>query len=184
MTNENRRTPIAANVLVEIEQERFLQNQQWGGAAHDDEHAFMDWLAYITRQLQRAPTITSQREILIKIAALAVAGLESATRKSTIRGSLADYVAEQRKQRPDIKICLIAHTLAWATKLAREAGIKDGPDGIVCGPLGSLIGARVDLLILDQSFDKHLGEAWYQENVLGRLTEGAQIVRYAGPGET
>jgi len=106
------------------------------------------------------------------------------TTTPTIHGSLADYVAEQRKQRPDIKICLIAHTLAWATKLAREAGIKDGPDGIVCGPLGSLIGARVDLLILDQSFDKHLGEAWYQENVLGRLTEGAQIVRYAGPGET
>jgi hypothetical protein len=71
------------NVIRDIEQERARQNEQWGGAEHDDTHGPMDWFTFIAHQLQRAVMGHARpREILIKIAALAVAGLESDRRKN------------------------------------------------------------------------------------------------------
>lgn len=84
---------------------------------------------------------------------------------------------------PSIKICILADTLDHAERLISDGPFVKGPitkeDGVVvCGPLGALIGARVDLLILDQSFDPHIEGPWYHEVVLGRLTKEARIVRY------
>jgi hypothetical protein len=71
------------NVMQEIEQERAQQDRQWGGADHDDTHGPMDWFTFIAHQLQRAVMGRARpREVLIKITALAIAGLESAKRKN------------------------------------------------------------------------------------------------------
>ena len=74
---------MSQNVMREIEQERARQDQKWGGPEHDDAHGPMDWFTFIAHQLQRAVMGRARpREILIKIAALAVAGLESDQRKN------------------------------------------------------------------------------------------------------
>ncbi|HUY77057.1 MAG TPA: hypothetical protein VMV29_09825 [Ktedonobacterales bacterium] len=82
-----------------IDDERTHQDAQWGGPAHDDEHDPTDWLDYIEHQGEfladswellgngdfpdeepQAETNITAR--FIKIAALAVAGLESWQRKA------------------------------------------------------------------------------------------------------
>jgi len=81
------------NIFHEIEKERDRQDQQWGGPEHDDGHIFTDWFQYITDQMHKGfhdyikkmvlLSDTSEnvmRERFIKIAALAVAGIESIDR--------------------------------------------------------------------------------------------------------
>lgn len=83
------------NIFEEIKQERARQDEQWGGAEHDDGHDLHDWSTYILHQLghrTRAHSTPKEllahvgkaeaRERLIKIAALAVAAIESIDRKS------------------------------------------------------------------------------------------------------
>ena len=65
--------------------ERKRQDAQWGGPAHDDEHDAQDWASYIRRQLKRLVEVnyaeSFARERFVKIAALAVAAVETIDRK-------------------------------------------------------------------------------------------------------
>lgn len=70
----------AWRVLADVQTERARQDAQWGGADHDDEHHAVDWLIYIDKQFggaQAAMVGTEYRAHMIKIAALAVAAVES-----------------------------------------------------------------------------------------------------------
>jgi hypothetical protein len=42
---------INPRVLLALEAERVSQDQEWGGAEHDDFHSYEDWQAYILRQI-------------------------------------------------------------------------------------------------------------------------------------
>lgn len=76
-------------IVLDIFAERDRQDAQWGGPEHDDGHTAHDWLRYIGHQAQRAHDETLSddrtqlvdpehyRQRLVKIAALAVAALES-----------------------------------------------------------------------------------------------------------
>ena len=64
--------------IIEVLGERVLQDNQWGGTAHDDLHNHKDWRSYIRYQL-RADGPFEKR--LIKVAALAMAAFESNRRK-------------------------------------------------------------------------------------------------------
>lgn len=77
------REKIAAQIMVE----RYRQDRQWGGPAHDDEHNGWDWGRYITKQIRMAEVHLhalpgteidgTWRDRMIKIAALAFAAIES-----------------------------------------------------------------------------------------------------------
>lgn len=71
-------------VLQDILAERASQDAQWGGPAHDDEHFIEDWLDFIEKQTQTARVVIDyddRNKRLVKIAALAIAALESRRRK-------------------------------------------------------------------------------------------------------
>lgn len=79
-------------VLAEVNAERTRQDLQWGGPSHDDGHRYDDWRRYREKFEERVGSankfmdstsgadiekgISSQRDALVKIAALAVAQLE------------------------------------------------------------------------------------------------------------
>jgi hypothetical protein len=65
----------------EVEEERRRQDQQWGGPEHDDQHAAHRWLQFIHRQVVKQRG-SPARGFLVKIAALAIAGIESIDRKA------------------------------------------------------------------------------------------------------
>lgn len=65
----------------DIRAERARQDLQWGGPAHDDGHAVEDWCSYIGRQLYFVEVRPPVRDRLVKIAALAVAAIESLDRQ-------------------------------------------------------------------------------------------------------
>lgn len=76
-----------------IDNERRDQDRQWGGPGHDDTHVPEEWLAYIARQMSFAKTQVVHcggpqsrdavvRMRLAKIAALAVAAIESIDRRA------------------------------------------------------------------------------------------------------
>lgn len=71
-------------VFDEIHNERNEQDAQWGGESHDDGHTPFDWLNFIEHQIVRAREGSVEyaivRHRLVKIAALAVAGIESIDR--------------------------------------------------------------------------------------------------------
>jgi hypothetical protein len=63
--------------------ERHAQDEQWGGATHDDEHHPEDWMMCLRKQM-RVATDASPDVFTVamrKIAALAMAALESQIRK-------------------------------------------------------------------------------------------------------
>ena len=68
-------------VIAQVIQERRMQDRQWGGAAHDDQHSNFDWFRFIDYQWGQMNN-ENRRERLIKIAALAVAAVESLDRKT------------------------------------------------------------------------------------------------------
>jgi len=68
-------------VIAQVIQERRMQDRQWGGAEHDDQHSNFDWFRFIDYQWGRMNN-ENRRECLIKIAALAVAAVESLDRKA------------------------------------------------------------------------------------------------------
>jgi hypothetical protein len=93
------------DVLFEIRLERHEQDKQWGGPAHDDTHTPYDWLSYMGHQadlisqalssngfygynaqnaslLDNVAVCSLTRQHFIKIAALAVAAVESLDRKN------------------------------------------------------------------------------------------------------
>lgn len=73
------------NIIQEIQNERQSQDNQWGGPNHDDTHSGEDWLRFIDHQGAKARLSEEGGQIrhrLIKIAALAIAGIESLDRKA------------------------------------------------------------------------------------------------------
>lgn len=75
-------------VLNEVEKEREYQNQKWG-TAFDDKNTPYNWSAYIgqylTRHLIGDPAAVKESDFradLVKVAALAVAAIESIDRRS------------------------------------------------------------------------------------------------------
>ena len=79
--------------------ERARQDKQWGGPAHDDDHTYADWLRYIRHQVTSIMVVSARDEELdaamrdplnlhafeermVKVAALAMAAVESLKRKS------------------------------------------------------------------------------------------------------
>ena len=75
-----------SQIYVEIEAERRMQDARWGGPEHDDEHTPLEWANFVERKLTaiRLAHIYPHeitRETWVKIAALAVAALESHDRK-------------------------------------------------------------------------------------------------------
>lgn len=99
-------TDTQLQIFQEIAAERERQDFQWGGEGHDDTHDERDWLLYIRKQMARAwraapftgVLMTDYRSRLVKIAALAVAALESFDRRCEeerlIRRVLTDVEAE------------------------------------------------------------------------------------------
>lgn len=81
-------------VYDEIAAERERQDDEWGGPGHDDGHHVISWHSFINKQMelmlwpiysaaQLGPNpgdIALIRERLLKIAALAVAGMEALDR--------------------------------------------------------------------------------------------------------
>lgn len=74
-------------VLAEVLEERRRQDAKWGGLDHDDEHDWWDWDRFIGEHLDRARHVNNdsdwdvRRKQLIRVAALAVAAVESMDRK-------------------------------------------------------------------------------------------------------
>ena len=75
------------HVLRYIETERYAQDEKWGGATHDDSNSMYHWLGYITKQagcIARSLHPFDKllvKGCLIKIAALAVAAIQSIERQ-------------------------------------------------------------------------------------------------------
>ena len=63
-----------------INAEREKQDAQWGGPTHDDQHQASDWARFIYQQLEHLAASDDVQERLVKIAALAIAALESGGR--------------------------------------------------------------------------------------------------------
>ncbi len=75
------------SIFRDINLERVEQDKQWGGPIHDDEHSAKDWFFFITTQVAKFDGAkknhpTYARTILINIAALCVAAIESLDRKA------------------------------------------------------------------------------------------------------
>lgn len=76
-------------IFTEIAFERSKQDLQWGGPSHDDSHSLLDWPDFIEKQTNAAREslfdITKFETRMIKIAALAVASIESSRRRRGIK---------------------------------------------------------------------------------------------------
>lgn len=73
-----------SQIVEEIVRERIVQDQQWGGGSHDDKHDQHDWCEYISYQADYVSdniTAVAFEERMVKIAALAVAAVQSSRRK-------------------------------------------------------------------------------------------------------
>lgn len=73
--------PAREKILVEVSEERDHQDRQWGGPSHDDQHQVAEFAEFIQHQLSRM-TAQDCRARHVKIAALAVAAIESIDRKT------------------------------------------------------------------------------------------------------
>jgi hypothetical protein len=67
-------------IFEEIRQERERQDAKWGGPAHDDEHGPSAWKDILLDQMFN--TEATHRDRLIRIAAVAIAAIESDDRIS------------------------------------------------------------------------------------------------------
>lgn len=80
-------------VEADVRKERRRQDQKWGGPEHDDEHTVADWVYYIRNEANYEgyrdspnPELAARanrhnaRQRLIRIAALAIAAVESIDR--------------------------------------------------------------------------------------------------------
>lgn len=76
-------TPREPTVYDEVREERKKQDAEWGGPEHDDQHDAVDWLAFMRAHMKRARRINLDGETqgcryqMIRVAALAIAGVES-----------------------------------------------------------------------------------------------------------
>ena len=84
-TTDEPSTEPTMSIYDEIADERAAQDKQWGGPDHDDQHIGADWREYREKFEDRAffGYGATRREALIKIAALAVAQIESIDRMAS-----------------------------------------------------------------------------------------------------
>lgn len=74
-------------IFLEILEERNRQDAKWGGTAHDDQHDADDWFDYVRYQMSQVEEEWDGeddnvvRRAYVKIAALAVAAVESFDRR-------------------------------------------------------------------------------------------------------
>jgi hypothetical protein len=76
--------PVHENIFNAIIDERHRQDEKWGGPDHDDKHSYGDWIIYLVQHLAKASLAVSRQRYryqLVRIAALAVAAIESFDRK-------------------------------------------------------------------------------------------------------
>ena len=83
-------------LFLEIQNERLAQDAKWGGPAHDDQHSVADWFDFITDHAMPAVG-RNDRVQLVRIAALAVAALESLDRQSNAASEKTGKGEEQRQ---------------------------------------------------------------------------------------
>lgn len=73
------------DVFAEISAERERQDEQWGGETHDDSHERFEWCEYIRKQNNHAVSSAHNpaefEARMVKVAALAVAAIESSRRQ-------------------------------------------------------------------------------------------------------
>ena len=79
------------DVLQGILEERRAQDEQWGGPAHDDSHTSAHWHDLLHEHLYRSWSVVGAgsdeyRQELVKIAAIAVAAVESFDRRQGRHG--------------------------------------------------------------------------------------------------
>jgi hypothetical protein len=75
------RDAAPSEAISDVLAERERQDAQWGGQDHDDQQSNRDWTHYMGKQAAKiAPDPERARERYIKIAALAVAAIESIDR--------------------------------------------------------------------------------------------------------
>jgi len=81
-------------IIEEIRVERAAQDAQWGGPEHDDEHSMEEFGGFILRQLNLCNGGRGHdvRERFIKIAALAMAAVESHDRRISAYASTTNMV--------------------------------------------------------------------------------------------
>lgn len=70
-------------IIQQVTDERLLQDERWGGAEHDDSHRIEDFCTYIQKHNERAFTEVGQdqRYAFVRVAALAIAAVESFDRR-------------------------------------------------------------------------------------------------------
>lgn len=113
------------NVYDEIMTERVVQDRKWGGPPHDDEHASVDWLRYIAEHCAEAlggaaeivdeghwltATISGSvggmpafRRQMVRVAALAVAAIESYDRRQTSAGVNSALAARAAREGAELR---------------------------------------------------------------------------------
>ena len=78
------------SIWHEIQAERERQREEWGGDYHDDQHGPMEWVAILTKHAgsampgklaHRVASIQRFRTQMVKVAAIAVAAVESIDRR-------------------------------------------------------------------------------------------------------
>lgn len=75
---------LPSDILCDIAAERARQDVQWNGASPDDKHTTNDFRQFIDIQSSKLPMSKNPRQRLVKIAALAIAALESMNRKAAL----------------------------------------------------------------------------------------------------
>lgn len=84
-------------LYAQVEEERRAQDAQWGGAANDDLHSPRDWVALACRHLGlavddgRDHDPARWRRQMVRVAALALAAVESQDRLALLPGKVADH---------------------------------------------------------------------------------------------
>jgi hypothetical protein len=70
-------------IIDAIVEERWRQDGKWGGPAHDDQHDYGDWQAFIIEHAKKMMKYgPDEFEVeAVKIAALAIAAIQSSRRK-------------------------------------------------------------------------------------------------------
>lgn len=93
------------NVIPDICEERALQDEQWGGPKTDDTRNSAQWVEYIDHQLEYiTASVQGQRQLnpgefrerMVKVAALAIAAIQSYDRGGGTYASTAEAEAEER----------------------------------------------------------------------------------------
>lgn len=92
-------------VLHEVAAERKYQDKKWGGPTHDDTESEANWIAYINKYAIGGFDDKDRpfRERMVKVAALAVAAIESHDRKNAPAESVKTEESEPANENPTVE---------------------------------------------------------------------------------